>query len=173
MSEKMTGVYSGGLMYEYALEENGYGIAKLGPGSKVEEKPEFANFAKAMSKYPAPTGDGGFSKTTKAAACPSKDSNWLVDSTKLPAMPEGAKKFMKDGAGTGPGLKGEGSQTAQGTSTGDAEPGSGASTNSASGSSSSGSGDEENGANGGPLDKAPFVVTGLAMLFTFTGALLL
>lgn len=171
MSDKMTGVYSGGLMYEYALEENGYGIAKLGPGSKVEEKPEFANFAKAMSKYPAPTGDGGFSKTTKAAACPTKDSNWLVDSTKLPAMPEGAKKFMKDGAGTGPGLKGEGSQQAQGTSTGDAEPGSGSSTNTASPSSS-----ESDSAAGtrsiGPVDKAPFVVTALAMLFTFTGALL-
>lgn len=95
MSDKMTSVYSGGLMYEYALEANGYGIAKLGPGSKVEEKPEFANFVKALSKYPAPTGDGGFTSTTKAAACPTKDSNWMVDSTLLPAIPEGAKKVRR------------------------------------------------------------------------------
>ncbi|KAK3499528.1 Glucanosyltransferase-domain-containing protein [Neurospora hispaniola] len=174
MSDKMTSVYSGGLMYEYAVEENGYGIAKLGPGSKVEEKPEFANFAKAMSKYPVPTGDGGFTSTTKAAACPTKDSNWLVDSTLLPAIPDGAKKFMKDGAGTGPGLNGEGSQQAQGTSTGDAEPGSGSPTNTASPSSSSESQKKSGSTRGiGSVDKAPFVVTGLVMFFTLTGTLLL
>lgn len=79
---------------------------------------------------------------------------------------------MKDGAGTGPGLKGEGSQQAQGTSTGDAQPGSGSSTNTASPSSSQ----SENAGSTrgiGPVDKAPFVVTGLVMFFTLTGTLLL
>lgn len=72
---------------------------------------------------------------------------------------------MKDGAGKGPGLKGDGSQNAGGTSTGDAKPGSGSAT-----------GTDKNAAGmtfGGPVDKAPFIVTGLAILFTLAGTLLL
>ena len=89
----MTSVYSGGLMYEYTLEENGFGIVQIpSPQSPtVNEKDGFAKFAKALSANPAPSGDGGFTSTTKAVACPTKDSDWLVDSTLLPALPEGAK----------------------------------------------------------------------------------
>lgn len=74
---------------------------------------------------------------------------------------------MSDGAGKGPGLKGDGSQNAGGTSTGDAKPGSGTAT---------GSSDKKNAAGvtfGGPVDKAPFIVTGIAVLFTLGGTLLL
>lgn len=73
---------------------------------------------------------------------------------------------MKDGAGTGPGLKGDGSQNAGGASTGDAEPGSGASTGSPSKNAASDS-------FVGPLDKAPFIVTGIALFFTLAGTFLL
>jgi hypothetical protein len=95
MSDKMTGVYSGGLMYEYALEENGYGIAKISnskASSGVQEQDGFAKFASALKANPAPTGNGGFTSTTSSVPCPTKDGNWLVDSTLLPAIPEGAKK---------------------------------------------------------------------------------
>jgi hypothetical protein len=93
MSSQMTGVYSGGLMYEYALEANNFGIVKI-PSTKastVQEQAGFTKFASAMSAYPAPTGDGGFTSTTNSVACPTKDANWLVDSTLLPAIPDGAK----------------------------------------------------------------------------------
>ena len=86
----MTGVYSGGLMYEYALEPNKFGIADLS-GSSVKELPEFAKFASALSANPAPTGNGGFTSTTASNACPTKDGNWLIDSTLLPLIPDGAK----------------------------------------------------------------------------------
>lgn len=94
MSDKMTPVYSGGLLYEYALEDNGFGIAKIpSPKAKdIEKKEGFDKFAKALKQNPAPQGDGGYTSTTRAVACPTKDSNWLVDSTLLPAIPEGAKK---------------------------------------------------------------------------------
>ncbi|SPQ22085.1 6c4a97ef-3d61-433b-8566-22f8f43f90ce [Thermothielavioides terrestris] len=173
MSSDMTPVYSGGLMYEYALEDNGYGIVKI-DGDKVEEQPEFKKFASALSANPAPTGDGGFTSTTKAVACPTKDANWLVDTTLLPAIPENAKKFMTDGAGTGPGLKGSGSQNAadSGTSSGDAQPGSGAASGSSSSSSENAAAPAGRVALAG-VDKAPFVITGLVMLLTLTGTLLL
>lgn len=94
MSDKMTPVYSGGLMYEYALEENGYGIAKIPSpkASKVEPQEGFDKFAKALKENPTPTGDGGFAVETHAVPCPAKDGEWLVEGTLLPAIPAGAMK---------------------------------------------------------------------------------
>lgn len=172
MSDQMTSVYSGGLMYEYALEPNNFGIAKIASpeASSVTELDGFAKFEKALKENPAPTGDGGFTSTTSAVACPTKNSNWLVDSTLLPAIPNGAQKFMSDGAGTGPGLKGDGSQNAgDGTSTGDASPGSGTVTATPSSSHNAAG----SGMNAGGVDKAAFVVTGLVVVLTLTGTLLL
>lgn len=90
MSDKMTGVYSGGLLYEYSLEANGFGIVKISGGNAAEQ-PDFAKFQAALKKYPAPTGSGGFVSTTTSQACPTKDSDWLVDTTLLPALPDAAK----------------------------------------------------------------------------------
>jgi hypothetical protein len=78
---------------------------------------------------------------------------------------------MTDGAGPGPGLKGDGSQNAaEGASTGDAEPGSGAVAGSSSGNSKN-----ENAAGRvvGGVDKAPFVLAGLVVMLSLMGTLLL
>ena len=167
MSDDMTPVYSGGLAYEYSIEGNGFGMVKIS-GDSVETEEDFDHYKSALSKYPTPTGDGGFTSTTNSVSCPSPDSDWLVSDTLLPAIPTAALKYMTEGAGTGPGLKGDGSQNAGGTSTGDASPGSGSA--SATGGSSS-----ENAAGGPapPVDKAAFAVTGLVFLFTLCGTLLL
>lgn len=93
MSSKMTSVYSGGLMYEYALEENGFGIAKIPSpkASNVEEQDGFDKLAKALAENPAPQGDGGFVYPSHSVPCPTKDDEWLVDTSLLPAIPEKAK----------------------------------------------------------------------------------
>ena len=97
----MTSVYSGGLMYEYAWEDNGYGIIKLpaAGASNVQEQPEFKKFASALAKFPAPSGNGGFTSTTHALACPTKNGGWLVEETELPVMPVEAKVVSVDDAG--------------------------------------------------------------------------
>lgn len=89
----MTSVYSGGLMYEYTLEANGYGIAKISTTeeSAVQEQDGFSKFSEALAANPAPQGDGGFISTTNSVPCPTKDWNWLVDTALLPAIPEKAK----------------------------------------------------------------------------------
>ena len=94
MSSDMTPVYSGGLMYEYAVEANGYGIAKIqSGGDAVQEEDGFSQFADALKANPAPTdGSGGAQTTSHGVACPTKDGSWLVDTTLLPAIPEGGKK---------------------------------------------------------------------------------
>ncbi|KAI1443251.1 glycoside hydrolase family 72 protein [Annulohypoxylon stygium] len=170
MSDQMSAVYSGGLMYEYSREGNGYGIVELsGNSDTVKEETEFSAFQSALSKYPAPTGDGGFTSTTASVACPTVDDTWDLDSwgaSALPAIPTGAVKFMTEGAGTGPGLKGDGSQNAGGTSTGTATPGSGSVTATASGKNGSGR-------PAPPMDMSMFTVAGVVGAFTLAGTLLL
>ncbi|EFQ29073.1 glycolipid anchored surface protein [Colletotrichum graminicola] len=173
MSNEMTSVYSGGMMYEYSMEANKYGIVQI-DGDNVEELKEYANFKSALSKYPAPTGDAGAAKTSHAAAsCPTSDKVWMADPTKIPTMPQAAEKYMTEGAGEGPGLKGDGSQTA-GDSASDGDTTGGVPSPTASGGSSNGSPNAAAGMTfGGPIEKAPLAIAGLAAMFTMFGAFLL
>ncbi|KAI1773386.1 glycoside hydrolase family 72 protein [Hypoxylon cercidicola] len=170
MSDEMSAVYSGGLMYEYSREGNGFGIVELqGRSDTVNEESEFSKFASALSKYPAPTGNGGFTSTTASVACPTVDDVWDLEAfgaSALPAMPDGAAKYMTEGAGAGPGLKGDGSQNAGGTSTGTASPGSGSVTATA-------SNDSGSGRQAPPMDMSVFWLTGVVAFFTLAGTLLL
>jgi hypothetical protein len=109
----MTGVYSGGLVYEYSEEGSNYGLVKLEGGS-VKELPDFNELKSAFSKGKAPSGDGGYKSNGAASKCPEKSKTWNVTIANdlLPALPEGAADLFQGGAGKGPGLKGPGSQTA-------------------------------------------------------------
>ncbi|KAK8089916.1 glycolipid anchored surface protein [Apiospora hydei] len=164
MDKEMTGVYSGGLLYEYTKEGNGYGI--VDPKSKNVDSPDFKSFKDALKKYPTPTGDGGAASSTHSSKCPPKDDDWLVENDSLPAIPDDAKKYMKDGAGSGPGLKGEGSQNAGSTSTGTAAPGSGSV-------EATSSGKSEGGRPAPPMDMTMLAVSGVAGLFVLAGTLIL
>ena len=123
-SSDTTAVYSGGLVYEYSQEESKYGLVTIS-GSTVSELPDFTALKSAYANQPNPTGDGGYKKSGKASTCPAQSANWAVANDNLPAIPEPAKKYMTQGAGTGPGLLGLGSQTAGTPSTGGAQAGSG------------------------------------------------
>lgn len=106
-STKMTGVYSGGLAYEYTVEPNGYGIVEIKNG-KITPNEDFDTLKAAYANVTNPTGNGGARTTDgKASKCPEKSDDWDVSSTSLLAMPEGARKFMDEGAGEGPGLDGD------------------------------------------------------------------
>lgn len=166
MSSDMSSVYSGGLLYEYSVEENDFGIVTL-DGDNVETSKEYDLFKSALKEYPAPTGNGGAAATTHSVACPTSEANWQVDPSLVPVMPEQAEKYMKDGAGDGPGIDGDGSQQA-----GD----SGMATASATGgkaSPTSGSKDEGNAAPMNGPSGMPLLVTGVTVFFAMFGALLL
>lgn len=132
---KMTGVYSGGLVYEYSEEGSNYGLVQIN-GNDVTTNKDYDALKTALNKTPNPSGDGNYNKTGGSNPCPKKNSpNWDVDATdSLPAIPVPAEKYLKDGAGQGIGFSGKGSQTAGTPSSSTASPGSG------SGSSSSSSG---------------------------------
>ncbi|KAF2140659.1 glycoside hydrolase family 72 protein [Aplosporella prunicola CBS 121167] len=175
-SDKMTGVYSGGLVYEYAEEGNNYGLAKLSSDSATEND-DFTAYKNALEKTPAPSGDGGYKKDGKASTCPSKSKTWDVDSDSLPAIPEPAKEYMTKGAGERKGLKG-GSQNAGTQSSGTATAGSGEVTATATGGSSSSTGGSSSGSAASGLrvpafEIAPLVCTMVVLGSTLFGATLL
>lgn len=115
----MTPVYSGGLVYEYSEEPNNYGLVSIS-GSSVQTLSDFNALSTQLAAHPVPTGSGGARNPSGGAdACPAADANWDVTNfpgSALPAMPSGAVTFLKNGAGKGLGLTGDGSQNAGGGS---------------------------------------------------------
>lgn len=112
MSDKMTGVYSGGLMYEYSYEESKYGIVDIDGSDVNPRQPEYDNFKNSLKKNPAPSDDGQASATSHSSDCPAKSASWNVDPKLIPDIPTEATKYFSSGAGKGNGLSGDGSMQA-------------------------------------------------------------
>ena len=173
----MTPVYSGGLVYEYSQESNDYGLVTIS-GSSVSERPDFSALETAFKNTPMPSGDGGYKQNGAISQCPSQSSTWLPGSDSLPAMPAGAVQYLNQGAGAGPGLKGnngDGSQNAGGASSATATVGSGAVT--ATGTAGSASSTSSKGAAASmrapEMSVAPFVCGLVVVLSSMIGASLL
>ncbi|KAH8170276.1 glucanosyltransferase domain-containing protein [Sarocladium implicatum] len=116
----MTSVVSGGFVYEYSEEGSGYGLVTIKGDTVTPVKNQVKYLTDALKKTPNPEGDGDIVTSGMVTPdCPEQSKEWDTSPFKgeaLPAMPEGAKKYLKDGAGKAPGLKG-GSQDAPGGST--------------------------------------------------------
>lgn len=170
----MTGVYSGGLVYEYSEEGSKYGLVQI-DGNTVTELDDFTALQTALKNTPAPTGDGGYSKSGAASTCPAKSSTWDVSTDALPAIPDKAKEFFNKGAGTAVGLTGDGSQDASGQSTGTATAGSGMATST--GSTTAASASKSTGAAASlrvpDFSIAPLMCGLVVVMSTFMGAALL
>ncbi|KAF2024380.1 hypothetical protein EK21DRAFT_94124 [Setomelanomma holmii] len=165
----MTGVYSGGLAYEYTVEPNGYGIVEINNGN-IEPNADFDRLKAAYEKTANPTGNGGYKEKGSASQCPSESEEWEVKSTTLPAMPSNAAKYMNSGAGTGPGLQGAGSHFAGTASEGTATAGSGQATRTPNGSAATGT---SNGAGAAAGLDIPVRMMGVGAASVLFGAVLL
>jgi hypothetical protein len=136
----MTGVYSGGLAYEYTVEPNGYGIVDVTSDGSIKPNDDFKRLKAAYEKTSNPRGNGGFKENGDASKCPSASENWEVETNDLPAMPKKAEAYMDKGAGKAVGLSGAGSHFAGEASESTATAGSGSPTRTP-GSSSGASGE--------------------------------
>lgn len=166
----MTGVYSGGLVYEYSEESSKYGLVEV-KGDDVKELPDYDALKEAFSKTEAPSGDGHYNKTGGANECPKKNApNWDVDNDALPAMPAPAKKYLTEGAGKGKGFSGDGSMEAGTESTATATPGSGAVTGSTTETTAKSSKGAAAGLQPPHLSMAPIAVGVVTVLSTLFGA---
>ncbi|KAF7193610.1 1,3-beta-glucanosyltransferase gel1 [Pseudocercospora fuligena] len=127
--EEMTKVFSGGLVYEYSAEGNGYGIVTISGSDVSPVGQQFSYLQSALANVSDPSNGGGYSTDGKVQNCPDQSDNWDTKpftGSALPAMPTGAEKYMKNGAGDGPGLSGDGSQNAGGGSSATASANAGA-----------------------------------------------
>jgi hypothetical protein len=102
----MTGVFSGGLAYEYSLEVNGFGMVKLNPNGSVIELEEFSLLAKAYHNSPDPEGDGGYKQQSSISQCPKSGKWWIPKNDSLPIIPGVAETYFQNGAGTAKGNTG-------------------------------------------------------------------
>uniref|UniRef100_A0A060SZZ4 1,3-beta-glucanosyltransferase n=1 Tax=Blastobotrys adeninivorans TaxID=409370 RepID=A0A060SZZ4_BLAAD len=150
-SDKMSSVYSGGLVYEYSQEDSNYGLVELN-GDSVKKLKDFDTLKKQFAKVQDPSGDGGASTSSNSTGspCPSYDEKtWMVkEDDKVPPMPSEAMDYIKHGAGKGLGTAAPDTQAGatsfppagSGTANPDSLPsGSGSSSDSSSSGSSSGS----------------------------------
>jgi hypothetical protein len=174
-SVKMSGVYSGGLVYEYSQEEDrNYGLVKIDSSSSVTDTADYATLKKQLAANQPPSGDGGYKSSGSSSTCPSKSSTWNVTSDALPAIPTGAVAFMTDGAGKGVGLGGsKSSQNAGGESQGTASAGSGAVTAVATGANAASSSKSAASMPLAPFSPQPLCSLAVALAFAGLGALLL
>lgn len=170
-SEKMTPVYSGGLVYEFTEASNHYGLVKVKNGND-STLPDFTNLKNAFEKTKNPSGDGGYNKTGGANGCPSKSKDFDVDgNAKLPALPQNAEALMEKGPAKAPGLKGQGSQAAGPDAGSNLKAGSGPSVTGSSSSSSTGSSSSDS-SKSSKKSAAPLIQVPIVLLAAVFGAAL-
>lgn len=160
----MTVSFSGGLLFEYSEEGSGYGVVNIN-GDTVSIIPEqFNDLKDALAKVNPPSGDGGATTQNGPQPCPGQSSQWDTKpfiGEALPATPEGALQFFKNGAGKGPGLNGKGSQWETGGSSSTASQSAGAVTQ------TYGSGSSGSAATPPRADLAPLMICGVALALSF------
>ncbi|RPB24288.1 hypothetical protein L211DRAFT_808082 [Terfezia boudieri ATCC MYA-4762] len=110
-SDKMTHVFSGGLVYEYSMEPNKYGIVQIDTldAKDVKTLPDFDNLKAAFKKTPIPDDDGGYKENGQPSKCPPRTNSWeALDD--IPPMPDNASKYLELGAGKPRGTNGPSNQ---------------------------------------------------------------
>lgn len=172
----MTPVYSGGLVYEYTKEgdatQSKFGLVEI-KGGDASELDDFKTLEQAFSSASPPSGDGGYKSSGSASSCPPKSETFLEDTDALPAMPEQAQQYLKNGAGQGVGLSGTGSQDVGAESSGTATAGSGTVTETASGAGGSSTKKADSSSLRAPdMSVAPLVCGMVVVVCSFLGATL-
>lgn len=100
-SEQMTGVFSGGLIYEYTQEPNDYGLVTLNDNGSVSIMVDYDNLREQYGALDIDALERANSTATSltAPACASNmlSSTNFTQSFAIPALPPGADDLIKNG----------------------------------------------------------------------------
>ncbi|KAF2703692.1 carbohydrate-binding module family 43 protein [Pleomassaria siparia CBS 279.74] len=80
----MTSVFSGGIVYEWFMGANEFGLVSI-DGSSVSTYPDFTSLKNQLQSIsPSTTSKAGYKPSNTAPACPSVASTWEAAATPLP-----------------------------------------------------------------------------------------
>jgi 1,3-beta-glucanosyltransferase GAS5 len=113
-SSDMTGVFSGGLVYEWTEEPDNYGLVNLQNGN-ITFLQDYYNLKAEFQAVPLPTGTGGYNPNGAASTCPANSSDFTSWGDNLPAIPSAAAVYIQEGAGQALGFNGPSNQGAGST----------------------------------------------------------
>ncbi|PSN61927.1 hypothetical protein BS50DRAFT_592179 [Corynespora cassiicola Philippines] len=82
----MTGVFSGGIVYEWFMGENNYGLIELeNDGASVSPYPDFTSLRDQLATIsPSSTMRSTYTPSNTPPACPTVDASWEAAATPLP-----------------------------------------------------------------------------------------
>lgn len=85
--DKMTPVWSGGIVYMYFQEANNYGLVSV-DGDKVSKREDFSYYSSQIATVdPSGVNSNSYSASKTAEACPTEGANWNAKSSPLPPTP--------------------------------------------------------------------------------------
>jgi hypothetical protein len=81
----MTDVFSGGIVYEWFMGENNYGLVSLVNSASVSPYPDFTSLQSQLATIsPSITQKSAYTPATSAPACPSVGGSWQAQASPLP-----------------------------------------------------------------------------------------
>ncbi|KAH8728630.1 Glucanosyltransferase-domain-containing protein [Phaeosphaeriaceae sp. PMI808] len=81
----MTNVFSGGIVYEWFMGENKYGLVSLVNSASVSPYPDFTSLQSQLAKAtPTITQRSAYTPTNSPPACPSVGGSWQAQASPLP-----------------------------------------------------------------------------------------
>ncbi|GAB7331718.1 hypothetical protein MBLNU13_g03698t1 [Cladosporium sp. NU13] len=85
--DKMTPVWSGGIVYMYFQEANNYGLVSV-DGDQVSKREDFSYYSSQIATVdPSGVNSNSYSASKTAEACPTEGANWNAKSSPLPPTP--------------------------------------------------------------------------------------
>ncbi|KAI1490287.1 beta-1-3-glucanosyltransferase-like protein [Biscogniauxia mediterranea] len=82
----MTSVFSGGIVYQWFMSENNYGLVEV-DGSSVSPYPDFTSLKSQLAKVtPTSTASSAYTPSNSAPACPTTGTSWAPVASPLPQI---------------------------------------------------------------------------------------
>jgi hypothetical protein len=81
----MTSVFSGGIVYEWFMGDNDYGLVSLVNSASVSLYPDFTSLQSQLAQVtPSSTQRSAYTPSVSPAACPSVGASWAAQASPLP-----------------------------------------------------------------------------------------